>query len=445
MMWRQERGLMALVLALALLLGVALGGCSGAREGGYYVLRENLERQGADAGALLTAESVSLAAAPDPVSGLLSAFAAQPGSHSLRSALPEEVDILGCEVENGEAVVTLSPNYAELSPMDQTVLCCALAGTLSQLEEIRSVAILVDGETVVRGLTADDALLLDGEADPEERQARLYFTDSDGRYLTAEVHRLSLGEDTSLERIVLEELLRGPFGDDLRTAVPAGTAVRSVATEDGLCTVDLSGEFVSARSGSAQGQRLAVYAIVNTLTALPEVERVRILSEGEAVTAYEYLDLERSFAENERVLGPADTAGGEVDITIYMALRDRNALVGVPWIVRPEGESLAQAACAALFSAGEDPDYRSLFYGEDSFLAVEVTDSGVCRVDLPRSFFDSRGSEEEIRLAVEALTATLAGLPGITGVYLTMDGAPAKYGGLDFSGRLIPNIESIVK
>ena len=97
------------------------------------------------------------------------------------------------------------------------------------------------------------------------------------------------------------------------------------------------------------------------------------------------------------------------------------------------------------FSAGEDPDYRSLFYGEDSFLAVEVTDSGVCRVDLPRSFFDSRGSEEEIRLAVEALTATLAGLPGITGVYLTMDGAPAKYGGLDFSGRLIPNIESIVK
>ena len=273
--------------------------------------------------------------------------------------------------------------------MDQTVLCCALAGTLCQLEEIRSVAILVDGETVVRGLTADDALLLDGEADPEERQARLYFTDSDGRYLTAEVHRLSLGEDTSLERIVLEELLRGPFGDDLRTAVPAGTAVRSVATEDGLCTVDLSGEFVSARSGSAQGQRLAVYAIVNTLTALPEVERVRILSEGEAVTAYEYLDLERNFAENERVLGPADTAGGEVDITIYMALRDRNALVGVPWIVRPEGESLAQAACEALFSAGEDPDYRSLFYGEDSFLAVEVTDSGVCRVDLPRSFFDS--------------------------------------------------------
>ena len=85
-MWRQERGLMALVLALALLLGVALGGCSGAREGGYYVLRENLERQGADAGALLTAESVSLAAAPDPVSGLLSAFAAQPGS--IPSALP---------------------------------------------------------------------------------------------------------------------------------------------------------------------------------------------------------------------------------------------------------------------------------------------------------------------------------------------------------------------
>ena len=440
-----RRRLSFLFLAITLLLGTALGGCSGIREGGYYVLRENLERQG-EADSLLVEEAVTLAAAPDPLTGLISAFATQPKSRSLRSALPEEMEILSWKTESGEVAVTLSAGYEALSPMDQTVLSCALAGTLCQLEEVRSVTLLVGDEAVVRGLTADDAVFRDGEADPEERQVRLYFTDSDGRYLSQEVHGLSLGEEeTSLERIVLEELFRGPFSDSLRSAVPAGTAVRSVTTEDGLCTVDLSGEFVSARADSALGQRLSVYAIVNTLTALPEVERVRILAEGEAVTDYAYLDLSRTFTENERVLGPADTAGGEVDITIYMALRDQDLLVGVPWIVRPEGESLALAACEALFTTGEDPDYRSLFHGEDSFLSVEVTESGVCRVDLPRSFFDSRGSEEEIRLAVEAITATLAGLPNITGVYLTMDGGPAKYGGLDFTGRLTPNIESIVK
>jgi len=52
--------------------------------------------------------------------------------------------------------------------------------------------------------------------------------------------------------------------------------------EDGLCTVDLSKDFVDNHSGGSAGELMTLGSIVNTLTEFPEIDRVQILVEGQA-------------------------------------------------------------------------------------------------------------------------------------------------------------------
>ena len=79
-------------------------------------------------------------------------------------------------------------------------------------------------------------------------------------------------------------LLGGPmeteFAAGTRTAISPQTELRSAGLENGTAVVDLSAAFVEV---GGQEQILAVAQVVLTATAVPGVERVRFLLEGEAV------------------------------------------------------------------------------------------------------------------------------------------------------------------
>lgn len=85
-----------------------------------------------------------------------------------------------------------------------------------------------------------------------------------------------------LARSVLARLRDGPpnqttFGP----ALPAGTTVASVRYDRGTLTVDFSGD-IAAIPGTLD-EYLTVYAIVNSLCGIPQVERVQFLVDGQRV------------------------------------------------------------------------------------------------------------------------------------------------------------------
>ncbi|MDK2824524.1 MAG: germination protein [Clostridia bacterium] len=118
---------------------------------------------------------------------------------------------------------------------------------------------------------------------PEESVVTLYFGTKDG-YLRREPRSISGLPTAERGKELIEELIKGTqANDDTLNVLPEGTKVLGYKfdAEKGLITLDLS-EHVQGVAGS-MGETLAVYSIVNTLTELPGVERVKILVEGKEV------------------------------------------------------------------------------------------------------------------------------------------------------------------
>ena len=73
-----------------------------------------------------------------------------------------------------------------------------------------------------------------------------------------------------------------PPGSGLLRLFPPETKVLGVTVKDGLATVNLNQKATQLNLG-AQGEAMAVTSVVNTLTKLPQIFRVKILVEGEEI------------------------------------------------------------------------------------------------------------------------------------------------------------------
>jgi len=78
-----------------------------------------------------------------------------------------------------------------------------------------------------------------------------------------------------------------------------GDWVKRVSFSHGVAVVDLKPEFCEFVNGGGASELLAVYAIVNTVAELPEVQKVRLLVDGQAGILGDHVALDRDFAQRE--------------------------------------------------------------------------------------------------------------------------------------------------
>lgn len=429
------------VQGILLALTLLLSGCSlptffqrdeTADDAGVFLVYRISAGRG-QAGELIRAEAQpDLAADSVELGTAVSLFASPAMGAALTRALPDGVTVEGFGFENGVVTLELSEEYLALPEMRRTLAAFCAVLTVCQLDGVEAVTVTSGGETVFSGLMPEDAFLTAADTDPYIRQLRLYFSDADGRYLVSEYHSLTLEEDASAERYVVEELLRGPNNGELRSAIPAGTVLRSCATDGGVCTVDLSAAFYDGRPDTALGERLAVYSLVDSLTALAEVKSVRILVEGQQLDTYVYLPLSEPFARYEEPIGPVSAPKGELDADLYLALPDLSDAAPLPFRVNGTGyESRAEAVLSELMTAAE-PRYPALFPSSAS-VSEAVVRGSVCTVELTEGFFASIPAQERA-LAVLSMTRTLCALPEIGSVRYAVGGESAVFDGIDWSG-----------
>ncbi len=116
------------------------------------------------------------------------------------------------------------------------------------------------------------------EVEAKNVDVTLYYADSEASKLCPEVRRFSLSE-ASDPKAILQELFKGTEKEGLVNTIPPETVVNSCSTQDGVCTVDLSADFVSKR-GTAYEQ-MSIYSVVNTLCLLDGIDEVQFLIDGE--------------------------------------------------------------------------------------------------------------------------------------------------------------------
>ena len=128
----------------------------------------------------------------------------------------------------------------------------------------------------------------------EEARIRLYFADESGTKLIAADREKHYSTNTPLERFVVEELIAGPSGrvEGLYPSINPNTKIVNVMTKDGICYVNLDENFLAVVNNVSTD--VSVYAIVNSLVELSNINKVQILINGEASAALPASTYERN-------------------------------------------------------------------------------------------------------------------------------------------------------
>lgn len=133
----------------------------------------------------------------------------------------------------------------------------------------------------------------------------LFFAENvkENLYLKPVIVELEIPNPADKPKLVLDALLKGPpAGTQFLPFFPEGTRVLGVKVSDGLAEVNLNRKATQLNVGS-EGEALAVASIVNTLTKLPEIFKVKIIIEGEEVESLAgHVDLSETFEYNSELV-----------------------------------------------------------------------------------------------------------------------------------------------
>ena len=283
-----------LIIALCCLLAAcaARRGRDGVPENySLYFLRANL-REAAGDGALSAVDSgVPIRPDADPAEtaeALLSALLRGPDGDAYRNAIPKGTLLNGVTRQGGLLAADFSAPYGSLSGISLTLADYAVTLTLTQIPEIATVRITVNGQKLdyqdKQSFTARDVLLLpDGDV-VGTVTVSLYFPDASGA-LVAEERTLNLYEGDTQVETVAEAVESGPENRELSEAFPEGFFVRSVWQEDAICFVNLSSALLETLPDGAN-LSLALLSLDQSLRSLDNVREVRYLVDGEFANRY---------------------------------------------------------------------------------------------------------------------------------------------------------------
>lgn len=208
-----------------------------------------------------------------------------PKAEGSKSVISKSAKLISLAVNENVATVNMSKHYLEKKGVDELILRFAIVNTLCDIKGIDGVVIQVEGNNLVSETTGKEIGVLRMDDNivfaPEDKLAvTLYFPDKSFEHLSGEVRRIDVQNALSLEKIVVDELFKGPQNKELSASVPQGTKLLSIEVKDKVCFVNVTKEFVAVSGSSAT--TMALYSVVNSLCTLKNIESVQILINGEA-------------------------------------------------------------------------------------------------------------------------------------------------------------------
>ncbi len=294
---------------LALLVCAGCGKEQG-RESGlylYYLNGEQTSLQGRSyvpSNGRSAEEMDGLALAEDMLQQL-----SEPSAHADDVPPVQNFTIEEVRLTDGAMTVTLSEDYEALTGVKEILTRAALVDTLCQLETVDSVSFLCGDHSLydsdgnpIGAETADMFIYSSGkEMDNYAKvQLHLYFADEDGTQLVDTWRTVVYNCNVPLERVVVEQVLKGPDSEVVFPTVNADTKILSITTRDGICYVNLDQTFLTdPYSVTAQ---VAIYSLVNSLTELSTVQAVQFAIDGDSSRSFMEVGLSGSFEKNRKVV-----------------------------------------------------------------------------------------------------------------------------------------------
>lgn len=241
----------------------------------------------------------------DLIRELMEQFLKVPNDLDAAAAPEDKVSYMGFKLDNNIVYVYFDSNYSSMKTQRQVLCSAALSKTLTQVSGVEYVSIYSGGQPIkdadgksVGMLSSNDFIEnITNVNSYEKKELVLYFSDDSGKKLEEEKREVIYNMDTSLERTVVEELIKGPQTSGYKASVPADTKLLSISLNDTVCYLNFDRNFLKAMPDV--DPELTIYSLVNSLSELKEVRKVQIAVEGsQKVMLCDTLSLDRLFGRN---------------------------------------------------------------------------------------------------------------------------------------------------
>lgn len=223
--------------------------------------------------------------------------------------LPENIEIQSCVDDDGMIRVDFNREYHDLNPVDEVLLRASIVKEYVQIPNIYLVTITAEGTPIVDSQGQEiGAMSLDSFLENtgkeimayQYKELNLYFTNEEGNQLVPEARQVYYNGNTPIEKVIVEQLLRGPGESGHYATLPSDTRIVGVSVADGIAYVNLGKQFVDeALPVDAQ---IPIYSIVNSLIDAGNVSQVQISINGDTSLLFkDKVDMNQLFQVNHEL------------------------------------------------------------------------------------------------------------------------------------------------
>lgn len=206
-----------------------------------------------------------------------------------QAALSDKVSLTKYQREDMVLYLYFDAGYGSRSNMNTTreILCrAALAKTLTQIDGIDYINIYVGDQPLLDGagnpvgmMAGSDFVESISDVNTfEKTELVLYFADETGENLVEENREVVHSVNTSLEKLIVEELIKGPEEPGRYRTLPKDTKLLNVSVNENVCYINFDAAFLN--STEEVKDLIPIYSIVNSLSGLTSVNKVQITVNG---------------------------------------------------------------------------------------------------------------------------------------------------------------------
>ncbi len=244
----------------------------------------------------------------DLIQELMNQFLNVPNDADRQAALSDKVGYLGYRHEDKVLYLYFDAGYTNRANMDavREILCrAALTKTMTQVEGVEYIYIYVAEQPLldlagkpVGMMAASDFIESISDVNTFERTSMtLFFADETGQRLVEEEREVVHSMNTSLEKLVVEELMKGPQLSGRFPTLPSDLKLLNVSVNENVCYINFDSAFLN--STLAVNEYIPIYSIVNTVCEISSVNKVQITVNGsQDVKFRDVIDLTTQFERN---------------------------------------------------------------------------------------------------------------------------------------------------
>ena len=300
--------LLCLIGALLLTVGCSLVKESGKEsgKGGMYIYYMNMEGTSLAKVEYTTMNSTE----ENMIEDMLQAMREEPESIENKSVFPLGVYVRDWVLTDEILDIHFSSAYGRMKPEEEVLLRAAVVLTLSQLKGIEYIDFFIEDEPLTDSMGnaigymgAEDFLQYKGSSLHlyQPRKLKLYFANENGDRLISEEVSVRYNSNMSIERLIVDQLIKGPSIDGLCPVIPPETKVIGVSVKDTVCYVNLDEGFLN--NTCVSDPRVAVYAMVNSIVDGGASSQVQISVNGESNIKYMgIIDLSKPLSRDQNLV-----------------------------------------------------------------------------------------------------------------------------------------------